>query len=198
MATIDLATRTIQRGNFDHMYSADCFVNPESYDFHSRTWNGHNPQAYVILNAGYVAAIVFPEYYAYSEQDALDEAADSGKLDFLQVTEKELADYETGKDSEGYPEYEGIINLGNASEPFDQQNLDYFMVPVSLFRNDPIILDAIAESSRDEAVETLQDFCQPKHEDVTLEGYDILNHAIDYLRDTARKVLPLNAIKHGM
>src|ERR1700690_1805414 len=108
---IDTQTRTIQRGNFDHHYSVDCFVNPEAYDFHSRSWRGHSPQAYVICDTGYVRAIVFPEYYAYCEQDALDEAADSGKLDFLAVTEKELADYQTGTDWDGHPEYAGLIFL---------------------------------------------------------------------------------------
>jgi hypothetical protein len=91
-------------------------------------------------------AIVFPEYYSWSEQDALDAAADSGKLDFLQVADSELADYEIGKDSEGHPEYEGIINLGNASEAFDSQNLEYFQVPVELFAPDPVIAKVIAES----------------------------------------------------
>lgn len=185
MATIDVSTRTIQRNNFDHSYSPDCFVNPESYDFHHASWQGREPQAYVILNGGMVAAIVFPEYWAYSEQDALDEAADSGKLDFLQITDTELDDYHVGDDSEGYPQYEGIINLGNAGEPFDSENLDYFMVPVTLFRNDPVILDVIAADSRDEACELLQDAQQREIADPaddTMNGYNTLSHAIDYLR----------------
>ena len=185
ITTIDFSTRTIQRDNFDHHYSAECFVNPQSYDFHRSTWGNRKPVAYVILNAGFVAAIVFPEYYSYSEQDALDEAADSGKLDFLQVSESELKDYQTGTDSEGYPEYEGIVNLGNASEPFDQENLEMFTVPVSLFLGDAVIIDVIAASSRDEAIERLQDAlkaeqAEPVSDD--LDAFHILNRAIDYLR----------------
>lgn len=177
---IDYRTRTIQRQNFDHAYSEDCFVNPESYDFHSRSlWGGRDPQAYVICDAGYVRAIVFPEYYAYCEQDALDEAADSGKLDFLQVTEKELEDYKTGEDSEGNPEYDGLIFLGNASEPFDQSNLELWTVPVSLFAGDLVIARVIEESSRIEASELIQD---ARAESEYPEGYRICEHAVDYLR----------------
>lgn len=189
MLNIDTSKRTIQRNNFDHSYSADCFVNPQSYDFHHSVWNGRDPQAYVILNAGYVAAIVFPEYHAYCEQDALDEAADSGKLDFLQINEKELADYLVGVDeATGDCEYEGIIHLGNASEPFDQENLDYFTVPVSLFRNDPVILDVIAEDSRTMAIEeTLWTALEnTENTDEGLKAYRQLNRVIDYLRETQK------------
>jgi hypothetical protein len=146
MATIDLSTRTIQVRNFDFHYTVEDFVNADSYDFHHSVWRGRDPVATVIHNAGSVVAIVFPEYYAWSEQDALDEAADSGKLDFLQVSDKELADYKVGEDSEGNPEYEGIINLGNASEPFDSQALEYFSVPVALFARDPVIAKVMADN----------------------------------------------------
>ena len=186
-ATNDVSNRTIQRGNYDHSYSSDCFVNPESYDFYGRVWQGRSPRAYVFTNAGYVVAIVFDEYFAYCEQDALDEAVDSGKLDFLKIQDSELDDYKTSEDSEGNPEYEGIAFLGNASEPFDQENLDCFVVSVELFRDDPIILAVIESGSRDEAIEVLFDaLARDKAEpyDDTLDGYHILNNAIDYLRST--------------
>ena len=143
--TVDVSTRTIHRGNFDHPYTEDCFVNADSICIDNLRMN----RAWVIHNAGYVQAIVFAEYYAYCDQDALDAAADSGKLDFLLVTENELADYQTGIDSEGYPEYEGIVNLGNASEPFDQENLDYFVVSADIFANDPVIA-AVLQAQADE------------------------------------------------
>jgi hypothetical protein len=144
MTALDISTRTIHVDNLDFHYAEKDFVNPDSYDFHHHVWGNSNPQAYVIHNAGFVAAIVFPEYFAYCEQDAFDAAADSGHLDFLLVTEKELPDYQTGTDSEGYPEYAGIINLGNASEPFDQENLNMFTVPAELFAADPVIAAIIA------------------------------------------------------
>lgn len=182
---VDFATRTIKRGNFDHPYTAECFVNPDAYDFHHRSWNGRSDaKAWVILNAGYVAAIVFAEYYAYCDQDALDEAADSGKLDFLQVSDSELADYEIGKDSEGYPEYEGIINLGNASEPFDSQNLDFFTVHPSVFALDSVIAAVIERDSRNEAMEYVMDVQQAvvKDDDCDVERYRQVGRTIDYLR----------------
>lgn len=148
-ATLDAATRTIQVQNFDFQYSESDFANAESYDFSNRCWTGRNPKAWVIHNCGAVLAIVFAEYYSYSDQDALDEAADCGKLDSLQVSETELPDYQTGTDSEGFPEYEGIVTLGNASEPFDSQNLEYFTVPATLFESDPLIAAIIADNPQD-------------------------------------------------
>jgi hypothetical protein len=143
---IDTQSRTIQLRNFDFHYSEEDFVNPESYDFHRHVWSSREPLAYVIHTCGAVLAIVFPEYYAYTEQDAIDEAVDKGKLDSLLISQEELADYETGKDSEGYPEYEGIAFLGNASEPFDQQNLEMFSIPARLFATDPLIVKVIADN----------------------------------------------------
>jgi len=193
--TIDTSTRKIQRDNFDHCYTADCFVNLESFDFHSSAWRGHTPKAWCITNGGYIVAIVFQEYYAYSDQDALDEAADSGKLDFLLISDSELANYETSKDSEGFPEYEGIINLGNASEAFDQENLDYFTVPASLFSTDPIIMPIVEEASRDEAQYFLQGLQHDAIDtedilddagNVVLDAYRTLRNAVDYLRANLR------------
>ena len=189
--SIDTSNRTIQRENFDHHYTADCFINPESFDFGHSSWRGHSPRAWCITNAGYIVAIVFQEYYSYCDQDALDAAGDSGKLDFLQVTDKELEYYKTGEDSEGYPKYEGIINLGNASEPFDQENLDYFTVPAFLFSTDPIIMAVMEEDSLGEAMYTLQslrhdavntDDVLDESGNVVLDAYAVLKHAEDYLR----------------
>lgn len=181
--TIDVETRTIHRANFDHHYTADCFINADSYDSSRR---GPAQQAWCIMNGGYIVAIVFAEYYSYGEQDALDEAADRDKLDFLLISQDELADYETGeKSDEGYPEYEGIAYLGNASEPFDQENLDMFQVQADLFALDPVIMAVVEEASRAEAVETLQD-CQ-KDADYPV-GYHVIGNAIDYLRTD---VLPI-------
>ena len=181
MTKIDIGTRTIQRGNFDHPYSEDCFVNPESYagnDSHSSM-----NRAWVIHNAGYVKAIVFAEYYAYCEQDAMDEAADSGKLDYLQVSDSELADYKVGEDSEGYPEYEGIINLGNASEPFDSQNLDIFEVSADTFALDPVVMAVIERQSREEALDKLRDAAHlaVSIDEIDEDMYRMLSNAAEHL-----------------
>jgi hypothetical protein len=140
-------------------------------------------RAWVIHNAGYVKAIVFAEYYAYCEQDAMDEAADSGKLDYLQVTEKDLEDYKVGEDSEGYPEYEGIINLGNASEPFDSQNLDIFEVSADIFAQDPIVMVVIERQSREQAMDALRDAAHlaVSIDEIDEDGYKMLSHAAEYL-----------------
>lgn len=182
MAKLDVSTRTIQVNNFDLHYSADDFVNADSYSTDHRM-----NKAWVIHNCGCVLAIVFAEYYAYCDQDALDEACDRGKLDSLQVSDVELKDYETGEVSpEGYPEYEGIINLGNASEPFDSQGLDYFTVSADLFALDPVIMAVVETQSREQAAENMQDVAKLAEYP---EGYDQVNHVIAYLNNEADYIL---------
>lgn len=134
---VDLEHWVIRNGNLEAQFSSNDYINPESWTRDSRM-----PTAFVVLNAGYVLGIVFPEYYGYSEQDALDEMADRGKLDAYQVSESELADYQTGVSDEGYPEYEGLIHLGNASEPFDLESLDIWRVRMSEFEQDSALMTA--------------------------------------------------------
>jgi hypothetical protein len=144
MATVNIEERIITIGHYEYRYAAEDFANLDSIDYSMFSDKRMN-RAYVIHNAGTVLAIVFSEYYAYCEQDALDEAVDRGKLNSLLISDSELPDYQTGTDSEGYPEYDGIAYLGNASEPFDQSTLDLFTVPASLFRGDEAVKRAIRE-----------------------------------------------------
>lgn len=100
---------------------ADCdIVNPSDF-IPAGEYNPHNVRPFLIHDHGYPVAIAF----ASCLQDALDEAADSGKLDRFQVTEKDMADY--GE------EEEGISRLGNASEPYDIQALDAIELPTPAF-----------------------------------------------------------------
>ena len=71
------------------------------------TFSGGDIRTWVALDYGRVLGIVF----AGNEQDALDELADSGRLDRYRVTVEDMTEY--GK------EEEGIARLGNANEPFD-------------------------------------------------------------------------------
>lgn len=144
MITVNTDERIITIGHYEYRYTAEDFANLDSVDYSMFSHPRMN-RAYVIHNAGTVLAIVFSEYYAYCEQDALDEAVDRGKLDSLLISDSELPDYQTGTDSEGYPEYDGIVYLGNASEPFDQSTLDLFTVPASLFRDDEAVKRALRE-----------------------------------------------------
>lgn len=64
--------RTIRNGNLETQYAVSDFVNPDSFSSDAR-----NEKAFVILNGGFVQAIVFSEHHGYTEQDALDEAAAS-------------------------------------------------------------------------------------------------------------------------
>lgn len=144
MKTVNTQERIITIGHYEYRYAAEDFANLDSVDYSMFSHPRMN-RAYVIHDAGTVLAIVFSEYYAYCEQDALDEAVDRGKLDSLLISDSELPDYQTGTDSEGYPEYDGITYLGNASEPFDQETLDLFIIPASLFRDDEAVKRALRE-----------------------------------------------------
>ena len=145
MTQVNTQDRIITVNNWEFKYSPDDFVNADSGEFDAR--DSRMDRAWVIHNAGSVLAIVFAEYYAYSDQDALDEACDRDKLDSLLCDEADLKDYQVGVSDEGYPEYEGIINLGNASEPFASETLDYFCVKASAFATDPVIAAVIAANA---------------------------------------------------
>ena len=142
MTTNDTAyERIVRNANLETSYSPDDFVGSYSSD----PRNAKDP-VYVVLNAGYVLAVVFGER---CEQDALDAAVDANKLDSLQLTDAELKDYETGSFSDdpdtapngiGWPEYEGVINLGNAGEPFASESLDIWVLRNSDFAEDPALM----------------------------------------------------------
>jgi hypothetical protein len=125
----------VRNANLNTSYTAADFINPGAFDPRDKS-----QEAFVVLNAGYVLAIVFGEYKAYTEQDALHEAVDRGKLDGLECDATELADYQIGTDSKGNPEYEGISWLGNASEPFANESLDIWIMPASTFSEDPALM----------------------------------------------------------
>lgn len=94
--------------------------------------------AYLIHDHGFTVCIVF----ARSEQDALDEAVDAGKLDSFQLDPNDPAvreDYMhlvTTGDGAGpdgaywdFREDASVAFLGNASEPFDIEGLDIVTLP---------------------------------------------------------------------
>lgn len=76
----------------------------------SRQYNPHNVRPWLLHDHGFAVCVVF----ASCEQDALDEAADAGKLDSYRVRGYEN-DYGDNDD--------GFVYLGNASEPFDIESV---------------------------------------------------------------------------
>jgi hypothetical protein len=90
--------------------------------------NPHNVRPWLLSDHGFIVAIVFADCL----QDALDVAADSGRLDRFAVAEQDMTDYQDG---------ERLAFLGNASEPFDIDSLDATELPnppfsfVALFNN---------------------------------------------------------------
>src|SRR5262249_44228884 len=66
-------------------------------------FNPHNVHGFLLHDHGFTVAVVF----ASNLQDALDEAADAGKLDRFQGSEEDMGEY---------PEEEGVTFLGDGSE----------------------------------------------------------------------------------
>ena len=93
--------------------------------------NPHNVRPYLVYDQGFTLAVVFAD----SAKDALNKAANDGKLDSYIVFESDLVNYNRNE--------EGISMLGDASEPFDIQALDVVELPnppfsfVALFNNNP-------------------------------------------------------------
>jgi hypothetical protein len=132
-------------------------VNIDNYEPPGRYGSHQSNRAWLIHDECHVICIVF----ASNEQDALDEAADADKLDFLMIDPKDkydLDDYFTDdfakadggldKDVAEYMSPDGKRYwwrvgrmpsfLGNAGEPFDTDNLGILKMP-----NPPISFCAI-------------------------------------------------------
>jgi hypothetical protein len=82
--------------------------------------NPHNVHGFLLHDHGFCLAVVFAD----NLEDALDIAADEGKLDRFLVTEEDLGDYE---------DEEELSFLGNAGEPFDIEGLGYLELPNPAF-----------------------------------------------------------------
>ena len=92
-------------------WSDDDVVNSEEY-IPEGEFNPHNVRPWLIHDHGFVVAVVLAD----SLQDAIDIAVDEYKMDRYLIAPENMGDY---KDDEG------ISFLGNASEPFDIETLDY-------------------------------------------------------------------------
>jgi hypothetical protein len=106
---------TIRSNGYDFtFYDADV-CNPDDAIW-AGDYNPYNVRLWLIHDHGFVVAVS----WASNLQDALDEAADSGKLDSFQVDEADAADY--GGDIYNC---DSLAYLGNAGEPFDIEALGY-------------------------------------------------------------------------
>lgn len=86
-------------------------------------FNPHNIHPILVTEHGFISFIVFAEHL----QDALDILADEGKLDTFQIEEKDFEDYGINTDNPT------CTFLGNASEPFDIENLSAFDLNIADF-----------------------------------------------------------------
>lgn len=117
------------RGMYDVQISDADMVNPEAF-IPRGEYNPHRVRPWLALDHGFPVGIVFAD----CEQDALDELADSGRLDRYQVAPEELGEY--GE------EEEGITRLGGASEPFDIQTMMLEELPTPPFSFCAMLADA--------------------------------------------------------
>ncbi len=107
---------------FQQIKFADAdIVNAGEFIAANDSYNPRHIRPWLFHDHGFTIGVVF----AGSLQDALDELADSGRLDRFAIAESDLADYG--------PEEEGIDHLGNAGEPFDIESLGYVELPNPAF-----------------------------------------------------------------
>lgn len=90
-------------------------VNPDNWIAKGES-NPHNVRPWLLHDHGFALAVVFADCL----QDALDEAVDANKLDAFKIDPSNMADY---------PHEEGISFLGNASEPFDIESVEFVELP---------------------------------------------------------------------
>jgi hypothetical protein len=103
--------------NFDFTFSDADVVNPSDY-IPAGEFNPHNVRPFLLHDHGFPVAVAFADCL----QDALDEAADEGKLDQFKMDASELA----GMTEE---EQERLSYLGNASEAFDIESVQAIEIP---------------------------------------------------------------------
>jgi hypothetical protein len=96
-------------------FSDQDIVNQEDF-IPQGEYNPHNVHGFLLHDHGICLAVIFADNVG----DALDIAADEGKLEHFRVTEEDLGDYE---------DEEGLSFLGNAGEPFDIESIGYLDLP---------------------------------------------------------------------
>ena len=84
-------------------------------------WHEDGPGAFLLHDHGFTLAVVIAE----TLQDALDEAADCGKLESFKIEESELGDYPESK----YGERPGAESLGNSGVLYAVESIDILMLP---------------------------------------------------------------------
>lgn len=115
----------------------------ESYDIFEGIQDKYQGpvKLYVVLGAYGPLAVVF----ARCEQDAMDDAADAGKLDGLKIDESDT-DFDIESDTYNGEE---VLRLGNASEPFDQSYLGIVEIPVPKFSLAGLLFAAMVDADND-------------------------------------------------
>ena len=101
--------------NFDFRFDESDIVQMDDW-IPAGEYNPHKVRPWLLHDHGFTVAVVFASH----PQEALDAAADAGKLDRFQVSEADLKDY---------PDDDSLAYLGNASELFDIEGLEYVELP---------------------------------------------------------------------
>lgn len=143
------------------------------------SYNPYKIHPCILHEVGYVQAIVFAE----NLQDALDEAVDSNLLDHYQIVEAEFNDYAcSAHDPEFHHDCDdcdaSMERLGNASEPFDIENLEAIEVPQSKWASTLWTDDQLSRE-----IEYQEDCYDSKMQCESIrDGYLYLSYLIEYAR----------------
>jgi hypothetical protein len=111
----------IMFGNFEFRFDDEDVVNLDDWIPRGES-NPHNVRPWLLHDHGFTQCVVFAD----CEQDALDIAADSGKIDHFKVSQDEMKDYPD--DKHGNPDGR-LCFLGNAGEPFDSESIEILELP---------------------------------------------------------------------
>lgn len=109
---------TVNFQNLEVSFSQEDIVNPDDCIYQGES-NPHNVRGWLFHDHGFTICVAFAD----SLQDALDEAADSGKLGRFKIEECDYGDYGVDTDT---PTCDWLGNLGM---PYDIESLGYFEIP---------------------------------------------------------------------
>lgn len=138
---------TVKVLNFELSFSDADVVNPDEF-VSAENSNRYSARPWLLHDHGTCLAVVFADCL----QDALDIAADAGKLDRYLIEEEGNTPGIKGLPAEDYPTLgtdneEGIARLGNASEPFDIESLGYVELSTPAFSFAALWMAAHLESA---------------------------------------------------
>ena len=116
---MNTTTKVTSRQGMEFPFTDKDVLNMDFIEMYAGEPNPHNHRMWLLHNHGTTLCVVLAD----SLQEALDLAADGGKLDCFLVNEEDALNYVVGNDAV-------LSYLGNASEPYDTEGLGWAEFPL--------------------------------------------------------------------